>query len=92
MHGTAASPSFAEQRSHPSPHSSHSIQDDLAMACQYNDQLRGNLARVMDDLNPLRVRQLFTNIPQAVSRLGGFGERNVWVWVWRLGVEDGSLQ
>ncbi|KFM26649.1 DNA-directed RNA polymerase III subunit rpc1 [Auxenochlorella protothecoides] len=41
------------------------IQDDLAMACQYNDQLRGNLARVMDDLNPLRVRQLFTNIPQA---------------------------
>lgn len=37
-------------------------------ASDYNDQLKQNLTKVVDDLNPLRVLNLFGAIPDAVRR------------------------
>jgi hypothetical protein len=39
------------------------LQESLADAMKYNDQIKQHLNRIADDLHPLRVRALFENIP-----------------------------
>lgn len=44
---------------------------DFEKAAAHNEQLRANLGKVVDDLNPLRVLALFNAIPDAVCTLAG---------------------
>ena len=41
--------------------------DEFVSAAVHNELLAANLGKVVDDLHPVRVQQLFSAIPKAVS-------------------------